>query len=141
MIEVSFDGAASGNPGLAGGGLYIKLNGGREERQTFPLGILSSNHEAEFAALVAALRFCLKRGYLSVSFRTDSQLVNQALEKRYVKKDIYNRYLREALELIKQFELFFCKWIPDRQNVNADSLARLAIREQQVSPDRECDHQ
>ncbi|GGL62407.1 reverse transcriptase-like protein [Sporolactobacillus putidus] len=141
MIEVSFDGAASGNPGLAGGGLYIKLNGGDEVRHSFPLGILSSNHEAEFAALVAALRFCLDKGYLSVSFRTDSQLVDQALEKRYVKKSIYDRYLHEALGLIEQFDLFFCKWIPDQQNYNADSLARQAIHKQQTLSDKECDHQ
>ncbi|RYL90344.1 reverse transcriptase-like protein [Sporolactobacillus sp. THM7-4] len=130
MIEVFFDGAASGNPGLAGGGLYINMGGQKEVRRTFFLGTLENNHEAEFAALVASLRYCLDNGFRSVSFRTDSQLVDQALAKRYVRKEVYAQYLREALELIDQFDLFFCKWIPDRQNRNADVLARKAIRQQ-----------
>lgn len=139
LIEVSFDGAASGSPGLSGGGVYIKMNDGGEVRHSFPLGMMSNNHEAEFAALVATLHFCLERGYRSVSFRTDSQLVDQALEKRYVKKAVYAHYLQEALGLIDQLDLFFCKWIPDHQNHNADSLARLAIRRQQTLPGEECD--
>lgn len=130
LIEVSFDGAASGNPGLAGGGLYINEGNGKEIRHSFALGMLSSNHEAEFAALVAALQFCVDQGYRAVSFRTDSQLVNHGLEKQHVKNALYSPYLRQAMELIEHFDLFFCKWIPDKQNKNADSLARLAIQKQ-----------
>ncbi|WP_100487900.1 reverse transcriptase-like protein [Sporolactobacillus pectinivorans] len=137
MIEVSFDGASVGNPGLAGGGVYIN-SGGSEIRESIPLGVLSSNHEAEFAALVQALQYCLEKGYRSVSFRTDSQLVNQALEKRYVKKAEYAHYLERALTLIDRFDLFFCKWIPDEKNRNADALARFAIRKQQNADKSEC---
>ncbi|TGB00415.1 reverse transcriptase-like protein [Sporolactobacillus shoreae] len=139
MIEVSFDGASVGNPGLAGGGIYINLGNGNEIRESFPLGTLLSNHEAEFAALVRALQFCHEKGYRNVSFRTDSQLVNQAIEKRYVKKAEFSHYLSAALALIDQFNLFFCKWIPDVKNKNADSLARLAIRSQQKPGKSECD--
>ncbi|MCO7176255.1 reverse transcriptase-like protein [Sporolactobacillus kofuensis] len=130
MIEVFFDGAANGNPGLAGGGVYINEGNGKEVRRSFPLGILSSNHEAEFAALNAALQYCASVGYRSVSFRTDSQLVNQSLEKRHVKNECFAQYLDQALVLIDQFDLFFCKWIPDKQNKNADTLARLEIQKQ-----------
>ncbi|WP_010631256.1 reverse transcriptase-like protein [Sporolactobacillus vineae] len=131
MIDVFFDGASGGNPGLAGAGIYLNLGNGRQLRRSFPLGRLSSNHEAEFAALVLALRFCLDQGYAELSFRTDSQLVNEALQKRYVKKAVYSQYLTQALSLIDKTDLFFCKWIPDTFNKNADQLARLAIRKQQ----------
>ncbi|MET1249637.1 ribonuclease HI family protein [Sporolactobacillus sp. STCC-11] len=130
MIEVSFDGATVGNPGLAGGGIYINEGNGTEIRHSISLGELSSNHEAEFAACVAALKCARDRGYRIVSFRTDSQLVNQALEKRYVKNVQFIPYLNEAMRLIEEFDLFFCKWIPEKQNKNADSLARSAIRTQ-----------
>lgn len=133
MIEVFVDGASDGNPGISGGGVYINLGNGHELRQAFHLGRLSSNHEAEFAAMVAALRFCAEKGYRSVSFRTDSQLVNQALEKHYVKRSIYVPYLTQAIEIIGRFDLFFCKWIPDRCNRNADLLARQAIRDQKAA--------
>jgi ribonuclease HI len=130
VIEVSFDGAAVGNPGLAGGGIYINEGKGKEIRQSISFGELSSNHEAEFAACVAALKYAHDKGYRIVSFRTDSQLVNRALEKRYVKNIQFIPYLNEAMQLIDKFDLFFCKWIPEKQNKNADSLARLAIRTQ-----------
>lgn len=140
MIEVFFDGASGGNPGLSGAGLYINLGNGQEIRRFFPLGRLSSNHEAEFAALVLALQFCMDQGYKELSFRTDSQLVSQALDKKYAKKAVYSHYLSQALNLINQADLFFCKWIPDVLNKNADALARLAIRsQQQTNPGKERD--
>lgn len=134
LIDVFFDGAAGGNPGSAGAGLYINFGNGKEERKSFSLGMLSNNHEAEFAALLLALNYCLEHSYLSVSFRTDSQLVNQAIDKRFVKKAIYADYLARSLELIDRFDLFFCKWIPDEKNKNADHLARLAIRNSPKKP-------
>ncbi|CAM3250380.1 reverse transcriptase-like protein [Sporolactobacillus spathodeae] len=140
MIEVYFDGASGGNPGLSGAGLYINLGDGREIRRSYPLGERANNHEAEFAALVEALRFCREQNYRTVSFRTDSQLVNQAIEKRFVKKSIYAAYLETALRLIDQFDLFFCKWIPDLQNRNADQLARDAILNQLRQTESEDPH-
>ncbi len=38
-----------------------------------------------------------------------------------------HRYLEEALQYIKNFDLFFIKWIPSSQNKVADELARKAI--------------
>ncbi|MCO7125686.1 reverse transcriptase-like protein [Sporolactobacillus shoreicorticis] len=142
MIEVSFDGAATSNPGLAGGGIYINEGNGKEIRRSLPFGVLTSNHEAEFAASVAALHCALEMGYRTVSFRTDSQLVNEALEKHHVKNKLFIPYLNEALSLIDHFDLFFCKWIPDKQNKNADALARLAIQKQmsaKLKPKKEAD--
>lgn len=125
MIEVYFDGASAGNPGYSGAGIYIKLNGGREEKHAVPLGSLT-NHEAEFRAFIYALELCIEKGYLTVSFRTDSQLVDQAVEKAFVKNKFYRHDLEIALQLIDKFQLFFLKWIPSKQNKNADELARKA---------------
>lgn len=133
MIDVFFDGAASGHPGLSGGGLYINHGSGVEERESFPLGVLT-NHEAEFGAFLHALNYCLEKRYLQVSFRTDSQLVERAVEKRYVKNQTYDHYLQKALVLIDRFDLFFLKWIPDKQNRNADELAKKAIFLQKNHP-------
>jgi ribonuclease HI len=36
--------------------------------------------------------------------------------------------LEKAVQLTKQFDLFFMKWIPSIENKAADELARLAIR-------------
>ncbi|WP_100372804.1 reverse transcriptase-like protein [Bacillus sp. FJAT-45037] len=127
MIDVYIDGASAGDPGPSGAGVFINYKDGQVEHFSIPLEVMS-NHEAEYEALLHALRICVDKGFKHVSFRTDSQLIDQAIEKRYVKKVRYQPYLREALVLIDSFELFFMKWIPSKQNRNADELARKAIQ-------------
>ncbi|MBE4910174.1 reverse transcriptase-like protein [Bacillus luteolus] len=126
MIEVYIDGASAGNPGPSGAGIFIKGNG-QVERYSIPLGTMS-NHEAEYYSLIKALEICIKQGYRTVSFRTDSQLVDRAIEKEYVKNKTYAPLLEKALSLSNQLDLFFMKWIPSSQNNVADELARKAIQ-------------
>jgi ribonuclease HI len=128
LIEVYIDGASAGNPGPSGAGIFIKGNG-ITEKYSIPLGIMS-NHEAEYHAFIKALEICLEKGYGDsvVSFRTDSELVNRAIEKEFVKNKLYAPLLEQALNLTKQFHLFFMKWIPSAENKGADELARQGIR-------------
>lgn len=125
MIEVYIDGASAGNPGPSGAGVFIKGNG-QPERYVIPLGNME-NHEAEYHALIKALEICIEKGYKMVSFRTDSQAVNRAIEKEYAKNKAYAPLLEKALHLSKQLDLFFIKWIPSSENKVADELARTAI--------------
>ncbi|WP_404428311.1 reverse transcriptase-like protein [Sutcliffiella horikoshii] len=126
MIEVYIDGASAGDPGLSGAGIFIKGHG-RAEQYSIPLGMMS-NHEAEFHALIEALKICTKQGYQIVSFRTDSQAVENAMEKRFAKKPQYRVLLEEALSLSNQLDLFFIKWVPSKENKVADELSRKAIQ-------------
>jgi ribonuclease HI len=127
LIEVYIDGASAGNPGPSGAGIYIKGNG-FVERYSIPLGTMS-NHEAEYYSLIKALEICVEKKFSIVSFRTDSQLVDRAMEKEYVKNKQYIPLLEKALKLSKKLDLFFIKWIPSSQNAIADELARTAIRQ------------
>lgn len=126
MIEVYIDGASAGDPGPSGAGVFIKGNG-IVEKHSIPLGNMT-NHEAEMHALLKGLEVCIKKGYRIVSFRTDSQLVDRAIEKEYVKNKKFAPLLENALLLTKELDLFFMKWIPSGQNKVADELARVAIR-------------
>jgi ribonuclease HI len=125
LIEIYFDGASAGNPGPSGAGIFINDNGS-VERHSLPLDIMS-NHEAEFHAFLFALQIARDKGYQSVSFRTDSELINRAVEKEFVKNKAFAPLLDKALTLIAEFDLFFLKWIPSKENKNADELARAAI--------------
>lgn len=127
MIEVYIDGASAGNPGPSGAGIFIKGHGDAE-RYSIPLGTMS-NHEAEYYALIKGMEICLKNGYEVVSFRTDSELVNRAMEKEFAKNKQFAPLLEQALKLSEKFQLFFIKWIPSSQNKVADELARMAIRQ------------
>ncbi|ANB56733.1 RNase H family protein [Anoxybacillus sp. B7M1] len=125
MIEVYIDGASAGNPGPSGAGIFIKGNG-TVEQYSIPLGIMS-NHEAELYSFIKALEICVEKGYRVVSFRTDSQLIDDAVEKEYIKNRQYAPLLQQALLLTKKLDLFFLKWIPSKDNHVADELARQAI--------------
>lgn len=125
MIEVYIDGASAGDPGPSGAGIFIK-NNGEIIRKSIPLGIMS-NHEAECWALIKALEICIEKGFRVISVRTDSQFVNQTIEKQYVKNEKYRTWLTKTLTLIDHFDLFFIKWIPNKQNKTADELAKKAI--------------
>lgn len=128
MIEVYVDGASAGDPGASGAGVFIKGHGSAEQ-YSLPLGIMT-NHEAEYHAVIKGLEICIEKGYQIVSFRTDSQLVDRAIEKQFVKNPSYVPLLECVLELSKQFDLFFIKWIPSKENKVADQLARNAILNQ-----------
>jgi ribonuclease HI len=126
MVHIFIDGASAGDPGPSGAGILIQRQKGIVEKYSIPLGTLTS-HEAEFYALIQALRICVQTNTTIVSFKTDSQLVHDSVEKKFVKNDKYKPLLNEALTLIEQIELFFIKWIPTKQN-KADQLAKEAIR-------------
>jgi ribonuclease HI len=130
LIEVYIDGACAGNPGPSGAGIFIK-GAGEVFRYSIPLGVMS-NHEAEYYAFIKALEICLEKGFNVVSFRTDSQLVNTAVEKEFVKNKLYAPLLEQALGLAGQFDLFFMKWIPSGENKTADELARKAVMDNKM---------
>ncbi|PGS48945.1 reverse transcriptase-like protein [Bacillus sp. AFS041924] len=126
MIEVYIDGASKGNPGPSGAGIFIK---GIKEPVFLSIPLDSmSNHEAEFHALLIALDYCVKNNLSIVSFRTDSKIVEESIDKKYSKNDLFIPLLEKSLYLINQLDLFFIKWIPSSSNKVADELARKAIK-------------
>lgn len=125
MIKVFTDGATSGNPGLSGAGIIIKSTEQQQE-YSLALGVLS-NHEAEFHAILEALKICEKAFPDEIlSFQSDSQLVVQAIENKFVKNTLYKPILQMILDKAANFPHFFIKWIPTKQN-KADQLAKQAI--------------
>lgn len=127
MIEVYTDGASSGNPGISGAGIYILAN---EKTYEFsiPLGVMS-NHEAEFYAVIKALEICVEQYPKEIlSFRSDSKVVVDVIEKNFTKNKQFEPLLAEINKMSKSFPHFFIKWIPGTSNYHADRLAKQAIR-------------
>ncbi|WP_174616393.1 reverse transcriptase-like protein [Virgibacillus ihumii] len=129
MIEVYTDGASSGDPGISGAGIYIKAAGQTYE-YSIPLGKMS-NHEAEFLAIVNALEICLIQFPDEIlSFRSDSKLAVDTIEKDFTKNERFLPLLEKIRAASDDFPYFFIKWIPEKQNGQADKLARKAIQSQ-----------
>lgn len=135
MIEVYVDGASSGSPGKSGAGIFIKVKGEVFDF-AIPLGTMT-NHEAEFHAVLEAVKIC-EQQYPDeiVSFHSDSQLVVDAIEKKYVKNERFKPMLDEIIERAATFPYFFIKWIPSNQNKHADELAKRAIHLQEENKSR-----
>ncbi|GAA0446455.1 MAG: ribonuclease HI family protein [Bacillota bacterium] len=126
MIEVYTDGAANGDPGPSGAGIFIK-KGKNNYHYAYPLGILS-NHEAEFFAVIQALELCRKEFPEEIlSFRSDSKLVVDVIEKGFTKNQKFLPLLQKIQEEAAHFSFFFIKWIPEKQNFHADKLSKKAI--------------
>lgn len=126
MLEVYIDAASAGNPGPSGIGIFIKGEGHQIQISEF-IGE-TNNHIAEFTALVRGLEEALKLNSSLISMRSDSKIVVSSVDKAYVKSEEFKPYLEKALQLIDQCDLFFIKWIPDKENRAADALARQAIQ-------------
>ena len=125
MLEVYIDGASAGNPGPSGIGIFIKGEG-HLVKLSEAIG-MTNNHIAEFTALVRGLEEAQKLESNIVWLHSDSKIVVSSVDKRYVKNEEFKPYLERALEMIDELELFFIKWIPDKENKAADALAREAL--------------
>ena len=129
--HIYIDGASLGNPGQSGAGIVTYDEQGNELwRESAHLGTMTNNM-AEYEALVRALRRAREMAATSVFVYTDSQLVaNHILGLYKVKNDRLRTYLREAKDLIEDFNSFEIKYIPREKNKLADKLAKSAAAQQ-----------
>lgn len=58
------------------------------------------------------MKLCAARGFESVSFRTDSDIVERAADLEVVKNKAFQPFVDEIIRLKAGFPLFFIKWIP-----------------------------
>ncbi len=129
MIRIYTDTAVNGNPGRAGVGILI-LKGEDQIQLTTPLSGMWDNHEAEFKAMLDGLTWLVQNDSASeLTFGyTDSQIVAQSIEKKYVKDRTFQKYLTEILELMEEFPYISISWLPESENRGADNLARQALQ-------------
>jgi len=130
-VDLYFDGASKGNPGISAVGVRI-LNTNQQtvviERSIF-LGH-TTNNAAEYAGLVHGLQLAQEYGATRVNIYTDSMLVVNHLKGIYKVRNsrlepLYNR----AIELLKLFgDGYEINHIPRAKNARADELANEAVK-------------
>ncbi len=128
------DGASRGNPGEAGFGVLVELDGERREISGF-LG-RTTNNVAEYAALIAALTFAARHGITQLTLFSDSQLLVRQLSGAYrVKAPHLVPIFLKVLQLRRQMERLEIHHVPRHQNQEADRLANQAIDQRLKPPD------
>lgn len=128
-VEVYVDGASRGNPGPAGIGVVISSEG-REVRKFKQFIGHATNNEAEYRALLAALKLAREMGARSVVVKSDSELLVKQLRGEYkVRKKSLALLYDKALRELGNFEEFEIRHISREENKTADRLANEAIDE------------
>ena len=125
------DGAARGNPGPAGAGVYIvDMHDVFVDEAQLYLGE-ATNNVAEYRALLLALDRLEALGAKEVIIRADSQLMIRQLTGEYrVKNEGLKPLYTEARARLRSFVSVTLEHVPRELNKDADRLANRAIDEE-----------
>lgn len=128
-VEIYIDGAARGNPGESGIGIFIKENNDKTREIKKYLGT-KTNNQAEYTALIEALESVKGLRNQPIRIFTDSLLVaNQVNGLWKVKHAEISVLNKKAKTLFKEYKDITISHIPRELNSEADRLANLAIDE------------
>lgn len=130
------DGAARGNPGPAGIGIYLIRDSEPIVREGFFIGA-GTNNQAEYTALLLGL--CRLHMLMSLAARvhiySDSQLLVRQIQSIYrVQNPILQKLHKRAHELLKDVD-YKIHHIPRADNKIADALANEGIEQLRLIPD------
>lgn len=124
--KVYVDGAARGNPGPAGIGIFIEDGEGNVLREIGePLG-RTTNNVAEYSAMIRGLEEARALGCDAVAVFTDSELMAHQINGKYAVKAIHlvPLYQRARL-LLAQFKTASVTHIRRELNKRADALSNI----------------
>ena len=122
------DGASRGNPGPAAIGAVIKDGQGRVLGKISRRIGRTTNNQAEYQAVIAALEEAVRLGVAGVVVKSDSELVVEQINGRYrVKNPALKPLHQRVRELQSLFQSFAIASIPRRQNTEADRLSNAAL--------------
>lgn len=145
QVHIYTDGAAKGNPGLAGYGVVMELVGTSYKKEFYEGFRLSTNNRMELLAVIVGLEK-LKNENMTVLVVSDSKYVVDAVEKKWVfgweKKGFKDRKNPDLwvrfLKVYRKHKVDF-KWIKGHnnhpQNERCDALAVMASQQKNLSID------
>ena len=133
-IVIYSDGAARGNPGPAGAGAVLKDSGGKVRSEVCRYLGEMTNNQAEYHALLLALKEAKRLGATRLRIYADSELVVRQINGDYrVKNQGLKPLFQEAMTRLRGVGIYTIEYLPREKNKRADKLANLAI-DAQVTP-------
>jgi len=127
-LMIHTDGASRGNPGEAGIGVLIEDESGHIVRKVARYLGKATNNQAEYTALLDALKAARELGAEELHISADSELLVKQMKGEYRVKNPELQVLHaEAGTLAKGFKRVTMKYVPRAQNAEADALANEAI--------------
>jgi len=128
QLIIYIDGASRGNPGEAGAGVIIKdTKGWALCKVGYHLG-KATNNQAEYQALLKALKLARQLQARRITIRSDSELLVKQMNGEYrVKNEDLRVLFEEARQIIQAFGVCKFEYVPREHNTEADRLANKAI--------------
>ena len=127
VITLYVDGAAKGNPGPAGIGVRVELEGEVLAEYSGFLG-KATNNVAEYKALIKGLEIVRKLGATRVDAISDSELIVRQMNGRYrVKSAALAPLHKNAREFAGSLDRFRIRHVSRTENQHADRLANQGI--------------
>ncbi len=122
------DGAARGNPGPSGVGIYIEDDQGNIVKQHFEYLGEQTNNCAEYLALSIGLDIAKEKELDNITVYTDSELMAKQLNGIYkVKNKSLIELYMQVTQKINSFSSIEIQHVTRDKNKNADRLANMAI--------------
>lgn len=127
-MRLAIDAAYQSDSHRASAGLVLVQNGQQRQEKT-RLADCQSNHEAEFLALIWAIKLELDQLKTApiLEVVSDSKILVSSLQKQYAKH--YQKEVDLIFALLPKPELTFFTWVPDRKNLGPHHLAMQALQE------------
>lgn len=123
------DGAARGNPGLAGAGIYLLKNNKVAAKNSYFLGT-KTNNQAEYLALLYGLQTSKDHGFQNndhLTIYSDSELLVRQFKGIYkIKNQELKKLYDNAIDLLLDVD-YKIEHIRREKNYIADELANIAI--------------
>ena len=130
-LKIFFDGSSHGNPGPSGIGIIVFDEFGRVLDKFSKFIGFRTNNEAEYHALIEALRRAMQLGAERVELYSDSELLVKQVKGVYsVRDEKLKRLHLKCLQLLKNFKEYKIAYVPRELNMEADRLANEAITRQ-----------
>ncbi len=124
---IYFDGAITKNPGGDAGYGFVITHRNKNilETESGPCREAITSNQAEYYALIRAMKRAISRGLKDVVFCGDSKLIINQMAGNWKVKEPEMRVLwKEAKILLRQLGKFNFKWVDRDQNWMADDLSQ-----------------
>jgi len=129
-VTIYTDGAARGNPGPAAIGATIKDETGNLITSVSRRIGITTNNQAEYRAIIAALEKAISLGAKHVVLKSDSELAVKQINGRYkIKNSALRPLYQEVVKLTGSLESVTVSHVPRARNAEADALANKALDE------------
>lgn len=127
-VIIYVDGASRGNPGPAAIAVIVQDEMGKAVASFSQCIGTTTNNEAEYQAIIAALQKAVSLGAREVALKSDSELVVKQLNGRYRVKASTLKPLYQQVQKLQSFlGRLTITHIPRTANRKADSLANKAL--------------